>query len=62
MGVYFYGGKLSPAKTESTIFSSGGTRETFSRATSLHRASTDKSYINFQDVSRTLKNMQTTPF
>lgn len=36
------------------------TRETFARQRS--RGLTDKSYINFQDASRTLKNMQTTLF
>lgn len=33
MNVYFYGGKLSRAKTESAVFPPGGTRGAFSRAT-----------------------------
>lgn len=39
---------------------SSKTRETFARQ--RNRGLTDKSYINFQDASRTLKNMQTTLF
>ena len=37
------------------------TRETFARQRS-RRGLTDKSYINFQDAPRTLKNMQTALF